>query len=61
MLRLPMPQPFSVPFHNARMFDGVKETASGQGDVLVQENKNAQSPVSSHLITEGDNLLSILH
>jgi hypothetical protein len=56
-----MPQPFSVPFHNARMFDGVKETASGQGDVLVQENKNAQSPVSSHLITEGDNLLSILH
>jgi imidazolonepropionase-like amidohydrolase len=36
------PQPSSVLFHNARVFDGVKDTVSGPVDVLVQGNKIAK-------------------
>ena len=36
------PQPPSVLFHNARVFDGVKEEVWGPADVLVQGNKIAK-------------------
>ncbi len=35
----PSPQPPAVLFHNARVFDGVKEEVWGPADVLVQGNK----------------------
>ena len=38
----PNAQPSSVLFHNARVFDGVKETVSGPADVLVQGSKIAK-------------------
>jgi imidazolonepropionase-like amidohydrolase len=38
----PNPQPSSVLFHNARVFDGLKEVVSGPADVLVQGNKIAR-------------------
>jgi imidazolonepropionase-like amidohydrolase len=38
----PNAQPSSVLFHNARVFDGVKEVVSGPADVLVQGNKIAK-------------------
>lgn len=41
----PNPQPPSVLFHNARIFDGVKQEVWGQADVLVQGNRIAKSPV----------------
>jgi imidazolonepropionase-like amidohydrolase len=36
---VPAPQQPSVLFHNARIFDGVKEAVSGPADVLVQGSK----------------------
>lgn len=38
----PAPQPSSVLFHNARIFDGIRNELSGPADVLVQGNKIAK-------------------
>src|ERR1700727_2264343 len=38
----PTAQPSSVLFHNARIFDGIKNELSGPADVLVQGNKIAK-------------------
>jgi hypothetical protein len=42
----PSPQPSTVLFHNARVFDGVKDTLSEPSDVLVQGNKITKIPTT---------------